>query len=129
MTCTSWKFTNMLGITERCLACLDLICHTAGQSWCLDPRGLCPFDGPGYSPSPLALLASHTQFPGQERQGWCSLATRDLGLRVNDLLKKIRFCLVTLMQELLKPSENWVGLPASKASNQGVEVEMGEERD
>lgn len=69
------------------------------------------------------------QLPGQERQGGCSLATRDLRLRVNDLLKKIWFCLVTLIQELLKASENWVGLPASKASNQGAEVEMGEERD
>lgn len=59
------------------------------------------------SSSSLALLASYTQLPGQDRHGagGCSLATRDLHLRVNDLLKKIRFYLVTLMQELPEGSE------------------------
>lgn len=68
VTCTFWKFTNALGITERCLACLDLILVSWRQTvmvlWIL--VGLGPFDGPGTSSS-LALLA-HTA-SGQDRHG------------------------------------------------------------
>lgn len=120
----------------RCLACLEeatpltLFIITRDNDGAWIPVASAPLMAPGYSPFPLALLACHTQLPGQERQGGCSLATRDLRLRVNDLLKNKRFCLVTLMQELLNSSENWVGLiPASKTSTQGAETEMGEEGD
>ena len=57
VTCTSWKFTNVPGTIERCLACRgsnspDLIYHNTGQRWRLDPHGLCPLDGPRVFPFP-----------------------------------------------------------------------------
>ena len=84
VTCTSWKFTNVPGTIERCLACLEeatpptLFIITQDNDGAWIPMASAPWMVPRYSPFPLALLAHHMQLPGQERQG--GMLSRHQGL-------------------------------------------------